>query len=157
VDLIKQWFGLAALVAAGWAFVVWGLPWLSWVGAPDDVPDVDGVKVLESRYRLERAVPPEAWRRGDPICFRIGLASSHETLFGWVAGRPGDRIAVTGGKLMVNGGEAVRHAPIALPDCGPVTVPRGHFYVVSSYHRHDSLAEGMIPYAAVRGRLADFP
>ncbi len=157
MDVIKHWLGIAALIAAVWAFVVYVVPFTRRVSVPQDYTDLEGLKPYES-YGLEVGVPPEALRPGDGICYRLGQDADKQACFGWIVAKPGDRVSVVGGALKVNGNDAAVKNPIAnQPDSGPLQVPAGHVYVVSSYHRLDSVAFGPLPEAAIRGRLSELP
>ncbi len=108
-------------------------------------------------YRADQTVHFANYQVGDGVCYRLG---AHEDLivnFGWVAGLPGDSVAISNGQLFINGKTAVRGDAISIPDCGPIPIPRDHLFIVSDQHQRDSIRYGAVPASALRGRIGELP
>ena len=59
---------------------------------------------------------------------------------------------------MVNGTACKRSGMLPrYPDEGRLVIPANHVYVVTTLHTTDSVAQGPLPAAAIRGRIAEFP
>jgi len=156
MDVIKQWLTYAAMIAVVWG-VLWLTPQCTRVHAATDFDDVDGIEMGKT-WSLDKRATPALLKTGDAVCWRLGTDAELQVQLGWVAGVPGDRIAVVKGEVTVNG-KAVAHGykieDVELPT---VVVPADHVYVVSSGHKYDSVAYGPLPAVAIRGRLPDeFP
>ncbi len=155
MDFLKQLLGYALLVAFFWGTVV-VVKKLSRVQVPNGYNDINGLAEYTS-YRVDETVTLRQYRAGDPVCYRMGSDSDHAVTFAWIAGLPGDEIAITQGVLTVNGKPAGRGSETRQPDAGPLRVPANHVFVLSDNHQQDSLAAGPIPAAALRGRLGSLP
>jgi hypothetical protein len=156
MDFLKQAIMYIVLAAAFWGTIA-VVKALSRVQVPSGYSDVDNLEEYAS-YRVDRNVGIRQLRAGDPISYRLGKAHDHEVYFGWVAGVPGDDVAIAKGEVTVNG-KAVGHGDklASAPDCGPLRVPANHVFVVSDHHDSDSLACGPIPAVAIHGRLGSLP
>lgn len=116
--------------------------------------DVDQSLNADTGFAFARLEP------GDAIAYGRSGASGEgggEALcLGWIAGVPGDTVAIRGGKVIARG-KAAQGDPVDQPDRAEVMVPAGHVFVVSSHHQYDSVASGFIPAAAIRGKLGTLP
>ncbi|TVR39822.1 MAG: hypothetical protein EA402_14260 [Planctomycetota bacterium] len=106
------------------------------------------------------------YRIGDLIVFTLGDGSTANTLFGWIGGRPGDRIGRREGNFYINGdplnqtvdqnrtvpGQIGASFADGLGDVNEITIPANHFYIVSDGHRTDSTSHGLFPATVVLGR-----
>ena len=122
-------------------------------------PEYNDIEHLEAEKGLnaDLGYPFARLEAGDAIAYgRAGGESGEVLSVGWIAGIPGDAVAIRGGKVIARGkpapGEAVNQ-----PDRAEVMVPAGHVFVVSSRHQFDSLANGFIPASAIRGKLGSLP
>lgn len=155
MDFLKQLLWYALIVGIFWGTVV-VVKKISRVQVPSGYNDVNGLSEYTS-YRIDETVTLRGYRTGDPVCYRLGNDADRAVTFAWIAGLPGDEIAIAQGVLTVNGKPAGRGAETQLPNAGPLRVPANHVYVVSDNHQQDSLAAGPIPTAALRGRLGALP
>lgn len=155
MDFLKQLIGYALLVALFWGTVV-GVKKLSRVQAPTGYTDINGLAEYTS-YRIDETVTLRQYRGGDPVCYRLGSDADRAVTFGWIAGLPGDEIAIKQGAVLVNGKPAGRGSDTRQPDAGPLRVPSNHVFVLSDNHMQDSLAVGPIPAVALRGRMGSLP
>lgn len=155
MDILKQLLVYALLAAGLWAAITY-LPRLQRVAPEVNYYDIDGMKPYEAGYFLEPVTPAQL-KTGDAVCFALGNSREKSALFGWIAGLPGQQVAIVKGKVEVDGKPAHPHTTLSLPDCGPFAVPAGHAFVVSSNHRYDSLANGPLPLTTIRGRIEELP
>ncbi len=130
--------------------------YLDIVHVPENYTDINGMEQYSS-YRLDGGVPFTQLRAGDAICYRLGPEAERAVQFGWIAAVPGDEIAVSDGTLQVNGTPSPHSGKLAIPDSPGLRIPAQHLYVLSDMHQADSVARGLIPAIAVRGRLARLP
>ena len=158
MEFVKQLAIYAILIITLWAAVVY-LPRFRSLTIPSGNGEISGAEELKS-YPLDVTVTIPRLHHGDVVSYRLGDESDDVVHLAWVAGLPGDRIAVAGGKLVVNDKPfAHLERPFsgavggALPSCGPLTVPADHLFLVNSEGRNDSLARGPLPSIALRGRL----
>lgn len=155
MDFLKQLLTYAILAAVFWGTVV-AVKKMSRVQVPSGYTDVNGLTEYTS-YRVDETVTLRQYRSGDPVCYRLGANDDRAINFAWIAGLPGDEIAIAKGTLTVNGAAFSRGIEIMQSDAGPLRVPANHVYVVSDNHQQDSLTAGPIPAAALRGRLGSLP
>jgi hypothetical protein len=155
MDFLKQLIAYAILIALFWAGVV-VVRMMSRAHVPSGYTDINGMQEFTS-YRVDRNVTITQFQPGDALCYRISDQEEGQTTFGWVAGLPGDAVAISKGQLLVNGKPCERGDKILLPDCGPIQVPAKHLFVVSDRHERDSTARGPIPAIAIHGRLGALP
>lgn len=112
-----------------------------YVGSESMVPTLqvwDRLLINKLAYDFEE---PE---RGDIVLFR-DPEGGEEPLIKRVIGLPGDRIAVRGGRLILNG-ERQKESYVAGKTCiryqpktcsfGPITVPKGHVFVMGDNRAH---------------------
>lgn len=155
MDLVWHWLTYACLIALLVAAAM-VIPRCQRVRPGDDYRDIENLDTTES-IALDTTVRLHAYDRGDAVCYQLGDDEPLDRLFGWVAGRPGDEVAIVGGALIVNGEAAAHGGSLNLPAAGPIRVPTDHLFIVSDRHRFDSIAHGPIPGRALRGRVADLP
>jgi signal peptidase I len=117
-----------------------------------------GARVPFSALRLPSLREPA---RGDVVVLE-GFSGRRSRLVKRIVGLPGERVAVRGGVLTVNGlaleGAAAR-APAALSDAVELRVPAGHYFVLGDNRKHsaDSRVFGAVPRARLVGPLAEWP
>ena len=155
MGVLRQAMTYIILILLFWG-VVLAIKAFSRVQVPSGYSDIANVNEFTS-YRVDQTVTLSAWRPSDVACWRLGADADRAVNFGWIAALPGDQIQVHDGHLEVNGHVCPHGDVIALPDCGPVRIPDGHFYVVSDRHQNDSVAHGPLPISALRGRVGPFP
>ena len=155
MGVLRQAMTYVILILLFWG-VVLAIKAFSRVQVPTGYSDIANVNEFTS-YRVDQTVTLSAWRPSDVACWRLGADADQAVNFGWIAALPGDQIQVHDGHLEVNGHVCPHGDVIALPDCGPVRIPDGHFYVVSDRHQNDSVAHGPLPISALRGRVGTFP
>jgi signal peptidase I len=129
-----------------------------YVGSESMVPTLqvwDRILINKLAYDIEG---PE---RGDIVLFR-DPEGGEEPLIKRVVGVPGDKIAVRGGKLFLDG-EPQKEPYVAGKTCiryqpktcsfGPVTIPKGHIFVMGDNraHSYDSRFFGPVPEEALIG------
>lgn len=151
--LIRTLIGFVLFVVA----VVWAANWLpDWLRRVQVPMDYEDLRGLEGGQGLWLDPPP--FRSGRILAYRVGSAPD-DIGFGIIVAGPGDRVQLRAGQLVVNG-EAVRdwsphHPSQRLPDLGPLTVPAGHWFVVSHRHQRDSLAQGPIGGERILGMVRE--
>lgn len=155
MGVLRQAMTYIILILLFWG-VVLAIKAFSRVQVPSGYSDIANVNEFTS-YRVDQTVTLSAWRPSDVACWRLGADADRAVNFGWIAALPGDQIQVHDGHLEVNGHVCPHGDVIALPDCGPVRIPDGQFYVVSDRHQNDSVAHGPLPSSALRGRVGTFP
>jgi hypothetical protein len=155
MDFLKQLLGYALLVALFWGTVV-VVKKMSRVQVPSGYSDVAGLAEYTS-YRVDETVTLRQYRAGDPVCYRLGNDADRAVTFAWIAGLPGDEIAIAHNVVTVNGKPAGHGSDVQRPDAGPLRVPANHVYVLSDSHQLDSVAYGPIPAVGLRGRLGSLP
>jgi hypothetical protein len=160
MELLKQLLTYAVLVVILGAALVYIPKLTSRVQVPPDysevtVPDVEHYPSYS--YQVLDSV--SALHQGEAVCYRVANAegAANGNGFGWVAGLPGDEVRLVGGKLMVNGKPSSTSGSYDHPDLGPLLVPDGHVFVVTTLHSTDSLVRGPMPLSSLRGRLESFP
>ncbi len=116
--------------------------------------DVDRSLNADTGFSFARLEPGDAVAYGRSAA--AGEGSGESLCLGWIAGIPGDLVAIRGGKVIARGKPAAGE-PVDQPDRPEVMVPAGHVFVVSSRHQFDSVASGFIPAAAIRGKLGSLP
>ena len=159
MEFIKQLVIYAILIAALWAAIVF-LPSFRRVAVPAGNSEIPNARELES-YPLDTSVTLARLRQGDVVSYRLGEEGDTVVHLAWVAGLPGDRVAVdASGKLSVNDKPFTqvetanaRALGATLPACGPLTVPADHLFLLNSEGQNDSLAHGPLPAIALRGRV----
>jgi hypothetical protein len=157
LDTIKS-LAIYALLLALVLGCAWMVPrFFTTVAIPAGYVEIDGLQELSSK-RIDKTAKIGDYGRGQGVCYRLGSDASEDARFAWVAGVPGDEIAMRDGKLLVNG-DVFKQAPAdpLLPNGGPAVVPAGHLFVVTNTHESDSFRNGPIPAAALHGRIAEFP
>jgi len=121
-----------------------------------EVPDVD----RSPSYAL-KVEPLSAMEGGEAVAYSIPqdrTGQGNGNGFAWIAGMPGDMVAITKGVLLVNN-VPEGHCP-AMPtqaDCPPFPVPLGHLFVVTTGHATDSIARGPLPQPLILGVVESFP
>jgi len=159
MEFLKQMAIYAILIAAIWAAVVY-LPRFRTLVVPAGNTEITGTEELKS-YPLDITVTVPRLRLDDVVTYRLGDETSDIVRLAWVAGLPGDRIAIDpAGKLLVNDKPSARSPVLysraigtAMPACGPLTVPADHFFVINTEGTTDSLGHGPLPAIALRGRV----
>jgi signal peptidase I len=98
-------------------------------------------------------------RRGEVIAFERAVRGRPQVFVFRVIGLPGDRVAVRGGRAVIDDAElaepyAAVHGP-ASADYGPGTVPAGHLFVLGDNRHHalDGRVWGWLPERDVIGRV----
>lgn len=126
---------------------------LNRVQVPADYDDQAGLVPMTGVW-----LAPPPCRAGDVVAYRYGDGPD-QVGFGVVRGLPGDQVRVVGGALLVGDEEVAGLRDLGMyrgiHDIGPATVPRGHLFVVSSGHRRDSFALGMIGPDQVLGKVRE--
>ena len=124
-----------------------------WIPSGSMIPTLEiGDRVLVNKF-IYRFTEPE---RGDIIVFQ-SVDSSNEDLIKRVVGLPGDKIAVRGGKLFVNGEpQKEPYTNKKLPDrsCfAKTTVPKDHVFVMGDNRGNsaDSRVFGPLPKKNIEG------
>jgi hypothetical protein len=121
-----------------------------------DVPDVEHYPT----YALHPMALSQM-HSGDVVCYRLPKDSEghgNGNGFAWIAGTPGDTIAIAKGVLLVNGEPWKRCPPLAAAaDCAPFAVPLEHLFVITTTHLTDSIARGPMPAAVIQGEVESFP
>ncbi|MBN8526033.1 MAG: hypothetical protein J0M02_11920 [Planctomycetes bacterium] len=101
---------------------------------------------------------PPPFAAGDVVAFRFGDGPD-DVGFGVVRALPGEQVRLVGGELLVDDNEVNGWKDAGLyqgiHDVGPMTVPAGHLFVVSTNHRYDSLARGVIGPDQVLGKVRE--
>lgn len=159
MEFIKQAAIYAILILALWAAIVY-LPRFRSVTVPGGNMEVTGAVELES-YPLDVTVTLPRLNQGDVVSYRLGDEGEDVVHLAWVAGLPGDRVAVDpAGRLMVNDKPFAqvprahsRALGVTLPACGPLTVPADHLFLVNNDGQDDSIGRGPLPAIALRGRV----
>ena len=159
MDQLKQLVIYAILICLLWAAVVY-LPRFRSITIPGGNGEITGAEQLKS-YSLDITVTVPRLRQGDVVSYRLGDESDDVVHLAWVAGLPGDRIAVDAtGKLSVNDKPftqverlQARKLGATFPSCGPMTVPADHLYLINNEGLNDSLGRGPLPAIALRGRV----
>ena len=129
-----------------------------WIPSGSMIPTLKiGDRVLVNKF-IYRFTEP---MRGDIIVFE-SVDNSNEDLIKRVVGLPGDKIAVRGGKLFVNG-EPQREPYVINKPClrgaprtcsfGAITVPKGHVFVMGDNRGNsaDSRVFGPLPEKNIEG------
>jgi signal peptidase I len=128
------------------------------IASPYKIPTPSMVPTIEVRDRIlvnKLAYDLESPKRGDVVFFE-NQQGGKTPLVKRVVGLPGDKIEIRGGKLLLNGEPQQEPyvvnracAPFAPKTCsfGPVTVPRGHVFVIGDNRTHslDSRFFGPVP------------
>ena len=124
-----------------------------WIPSGSMIPTLEiGDRVLVNKF-IYRFTEPE---RGDIIVFQ-SVDSSNEDLIKRVVGLPGDKIAVRGGKLFVNGEpQKEPYTNKKLPDrsfFAKTTVPKHHVFVMGDNRGNsaDSRVFGPLPKKNIEG------
>jgi signal peptidase I len=124
-----------------------------WIPSGSMIPTLEiGDRVLVNKF-IYRFTDP---RRGDIIVFE-SVDNSNEDLIKRVVGLPGDKIAVRGGKLFVNGEpQKEPYTNKKLPDrsfYAQTTVPKNHVFVMGDNRANsaDSRVFGPLPEKNIEG------
>ena len=124
-----------------------------WIPSGSMIPTLEiGDRVLVNKF-IYRFTDP---RRGDIIVFE-SVDNSNEDLIKRVVGLPGDKIAVRGGKLFVNGEpQKEPYTNKKLPDrsfYAQTTVPKNHVFVMGDNRGNsaDSSVFGPLPEKNIEG------
>ena len=116
-----------------------------------------GVKLPLIRKTI---IPVSTPKRGDVIVFIFPLDKSKDFIKR-VIGLPGDRIEIIGRKIYINGklyqdkhGYYTNPSPAEGSHFGPITVPKGHLFVMGDNrdHSYDSRYWGFVPLDSVKGK-----
>lgn len=130
----------------------------SWVAEPLAVGSDSMVPTLRPGDHLlvEKMTTQGGWKRGDLLAFE---APDGVLMVKRLVGRPGDRIAIRDGVLVVNG-HSLRESYVDRGDVdgvyfGPVRVPAGHLFLLGDSRGDsvDSRRFGAVPVDAVLGRV----
>ena len=93
-------------------------------------------------------------QRGDVIAYRTTPADDDNLAFAYVVALPGEVITVSQGSLSVDERPWEKTpVPHTLGEVPALVVPKGHVYVFSDRHEHDSVAYGPIPGTSILGRV----
>lgn len=152
--LSEAWeFAKSLAVAALAAAII-----ITYVVQPFVIPSGSMEPILRRGDRILVVKFAYVWRepaRGDVIVFKYPPEPASDFVKR-ALGLPGDTVAITRGKLFVNG------APVAEPyltgsagaNFGPVTVPEGHYFMLGDNRptSKDSRSWGFVPRANLRGR-----
>jgi len=143
-----------AVLVIGLVAAVMYLPgYLNRAQVPPDFEDISGLTPMTGVW-LEG--PP--YVVGDTVAFRTGEKAS-DVGFAFVAALPGNQVSLLGGVLQVDGKPASNWRPCGqyhgMPRVGPLTIPAGHLYVVSTQHQHDSLTLGPIGPDRLLGKVRE--
>src|SRR5215213_8429487 len=150
LDLLLQLLVVLALV---FGFIRPFVMEAFWIPSGSMIPTLEiGDRVLVNKF-IYRFTEPE---RGDIIVFR-SVDNSKEDLIKRVVGLPGDKIAVRGGKLFVNGKpQKESYTNKKLPDrsfYAQTTVPKDHIFVMGDNRGNsaDSRVFGGLPEKNIEG------
>ena len=153
-QLINYAVSLAVIIA-----LVTIVPRFVRLGVDPGYTDIENLEVGRS-YNADRGFSFNGLSGGDAIAYRIGGTEINGLCLGWVGGVPGDIVSIANGKILVNGKQAAKGGIMqgrVSRDRGPVPVPAGHVFVLTSFHQFDSLAYGFIPASAIAGKLGALP
>lgn len=97
-------------------------------------------------------------RRGDIVVFRLA-GPSDRAVIKRVAGTPGQKVEIRGGRIFVDDEECVDHAHVRLQDTsssGPAIVPPHHYFLLGDNRgrSQDSRSWGFIPRKSIVGKVA---
>ncbi len=159
MEFLKQMVIYAILITVLWAAIVY-LPRFRSLTVPAGNNEITGTEELKS-YPLDITVTVQRLRQGDVVTYRLGDETDDIVHLAWVAGLPGDRIAVdAASKLVVNEKPFTKVERLyaqatgtTLPPCGPITVPDDHLFLVNTEGKNDSIGRGPLPAIALRGRV----
>ena len=116
-----------------------------------------GIKIPFIRKTV---IPISNPKREDVIVFIFPLDKSKDFIKR-VIGLPGDRIEIIGRKIYINGrlfedkhGHYSNPSPTEGSHFGPITVPKGHLFVMGDNrdHSYDSRYWGFVPLESVKGK-----
>lgn len=145
------WFAVltVALVAAATYLPAW----LRRAQVPPDFEEIGGLVPMTGVW-----LDPPPYQAGDVLAYRFGDGPEDIT-FAFIAALPGSTVRLGGGELLVDGNQAQNWHEYGgyrdIHDIGPLTVPAGHYYVVSKEHRHDSLSMGVIGPDQILGKVRE--
>lgn len=126
---------------------------LNRVQVPADYDDHPGLTPMTGVW-----LAPPPYAAGDLVAYRHGDGAD-QVAFGVVRALAGDQVRIVGGALLVGDEEVAGLRELGryrgIHDVGPATVPKGHLFVVSSGHRYDSFAIGMIGPDQVLGKVRE--
>jgi hypothetical protein len=139
---------LALVVAAKW------LPrQLNRVQVPGGFEDQGGFVPMTGVW-----LEPPPYAAGDMVAYRTG-DGPEDVGFGVVAALPGDQVRMIGGELLVDDNEVRGWRDVGLyrgiADIGPLCIPVGHLYVLSTQHQRDSLVLGAIGPDQLLGKVRE--
>ncbi len=145
------WF---AVLTVGLVVVATYLPaWLRRAQVPPDFEEIGGLVPMTGVW-----LDPPPYLAGDVLAYRFGDGPEDIT-FAFIAALPGNTVRLGGGELLVDGHEARNWHEYGnyrgIHDIGPLTVPAGHYFVVSKEHRHDSMVMGVIGPDQVLGKVRE--
>ncbi len=156
MDMLKQLAFYAALIALIWGMVLISQRFLVRVQVQ---PDFNEISIPDAEhypsYRLSAFSFAQA-EHGKAVCYRLPTDDKPFS-FGWIAGLPGDTVAISHGQLEINGKPSAAFTNIPHADCPPMPVPADHLLVLNSTHGTDSLAHGMMPSSSINGFVVNFP
>ncbi len=127
--------------------------WLRRAQVPPDFDEIGGLVPMTGVW-----LDPPPYLAGDVLAYRFGDGPEDIT-FAFIAALPGSTVRLGGGELLVDGHEAQNWKEYGgyrnIHDIGPLTVPAGHYFVVSKEHRHDSMVMGVIGPDQVLGKVRE--
>ena len=123
---------------------------------------VEGSSMLPALLDQERILvhkwvhDPQTVRRGDIIVFHSPMNPT-KSFIKRVIGVPGDLVALSGGRLMVNGHYRADLAGPQVPgetSFGPHRISAGHYFVLGDHRSisSDSRHWGLVSYQAIQGK-----
>lgn len=141
--------------------IVWGLavfvPRMARLRTMTLYDDIEGFDATQA-VNADRTVGLAQLQRGDAVAFRQFKEGVKDDVYlGWVAALPGDVVQIENRRLVVNGTVCTLGGETARPYMGPLAIPGNRFFVVSSFHRFDSIELGPLPASALLGRLKVLP
>ncbi len=145
------WF--AALAVGLVAAATWLPPYFNRVQVPPDYEDLGGLIPMTGVWLT---APP--YFPGDGLAYRTG-DGPEDIGFGIIAGMPGDNVRLVGGDLLVEDADVPSWKEFGtyrgIYDIGPMTVPAGHYFVVSRFHQRDSMVLGVIGPDQILGKVRE--
>ncbi len=125
----------------------------SQVTVPSNYREIQALSGRDA-VRLNPQIGLPQLRSGDLISFRLGGDGDRQEAFGYVAGLPGDQVAIDDeGRLLVNDTVFAMGSPVHHASARPaIIIPAEHIYVWTDMHQQDSLRLGPIPAQMLIGR-----
>jgi hypothetical protein len=126
---------------------------LNRVQVPADFEDQGGLVPMTGVW-----LAPPPYAAGDVVAYRFGDGPD-DVGFGVVRALAGEQVRIIGGDLLVDDNDVPGWKDPGLyrgiHDVGPLTVPAGHLYVISTQHQRDSLAFGVIGPDQLLGKVRE--